>query len=34
MAAEIRAEPELATAELTVIWTADSNPAQWSLLQL
>src|SRR5205809_7415112 len=24
MAAEIRAEPELATAELTVIWTADA----------
>jgi hypothetical protein len=33
MAAEIRAEPELATAEPTVIWTPGSNPAQWSLLQ-
>ena len=30
MAAEIRAEPELATAEPTVIWSPGSNPAQRS----
>jgi hypothetical protein len=33
MAAEIRAEPELATAEPTVIWTPGSNPAQWAPLR-
>ena len=30
---EIRAEPELATAEPTVIWRPGSNPAQWALQQ-